>query len=242
MHKFFAVFCFLIGCYGETHGSDVPVYRHGITEITSALNPLITQQIPQFSDFEIVLDNVATAIQGQGNLEIIDLRMSPDQRRFNGLIALVLNGQRTVQARISGRIQVMMDVPVLNKSFNVDEIITKSDVTWIKQPSDKVHPQTIMDATYIIGKAPFMKSLQPGKPLIQNDVRAPILVKRGSLAYITYRSGAMVLTTQAEAKNDGIKGELVQFQPENGKRTIQAVVTGLNEAEITPFNRNSGTS
>ncbi|MBI1954537.1 MAG: flagellar basal body P-ring formation protein FlgA [Proteobacteria bacterium] len=178
-------------------------------------------------EWQIILDQQNSLLPEQVSLQ--QLSFSQDHKRFQG--HLILKGS---VVKFSGRIQFLMEVPVLNRPIFPEQEINESDIIWQKIPTEKLLTSHITTTQELVGKTPKFRVLQPGQLIQRSDVQLPIIIKRGSLVTITYRSGPMVITCRAEAKSDAAKGQLIRLQRENSKRVIEAIALSPGHAEISP--------
>jgi flagella basal body P-ring formation protein FlgA len=76
------------------------------------------------------------------------------------------------------------------------------------------------------------RTIQAGQVLFDDDVQAPLLVKRGEDMTVYARSGGIQVRTIARARQDGARGELVQVESLDTRERYDAVVVGLREAVV----------
>lgn len=77
-----------------------------------------------------------------------------------------------------------------------------------------------------------VRPIARGEPIGKLDVRAAVLVKRGSKVTISVGRGqGFQISTQVEAMEDGRLGEQIRFMNRQSGRIISGVVTAANQAE-----------
>jgi len=76
------------------------------------------------------------------------------------------------------------------------------------------------------------RTIQPGQMIFDDDVRAPLLVKRGEDVAIYARSGGIQVRTTARARQEGARGELIQVESLDTRERYDAVVVGAREAVV----------
>jgi flagella basal body P-ring formation protein FlgA len=92
--------------------------------------------------------------------------------------------------------------------------------------------QFITDASSIVNME-LMHDLIPNTPLKLYDVRAAVLVKRGQEVVVSTGQGhGFLITLRAEALQDGSLGEQIHLKNSESGRTLSAVVTGPQEAQL----------
>lgn len=132
---------------------------------------------------------------------------------------------------ISGRVEKMHSIPILKRSMEPGELIRKSDIGWLKLRARKVTQRIITGADSLIGQTP-RRPVRAGIPLRRGDVQAQILVTKGKLVRMTYRTGFMELTTRGRALEGGAMGDVIKIMNLKSKKVVEAAVTGPGQATI----------
>jgi flagella basal body P-ring formation protein FlgA len=65
-----------------------------------------------------------------------------------------------------------------------------------------------------------------------NQVRSPLLVRKGERVTVRARAGSVVARTYGTVQQDGSLGELVQVQALEGRERYAARVSGFRELEV----------
>jgi len=65
-----------------------------------------------------------------------------------------------------------------------------------------------------------------------DDVRSPVLVRRGELVKVRCMVGSLMLTTEGRAREDGQKGQLIQVRNEASRENYTVQVTGRREVFV----------
>lgn len=172
----------------------------------------------------------------QANIQIQDVHFSDDQKNF--FMNLSLDNAKTMI--LKGTIEIQVMVPVLNRLVMPQEIIKQEDIQWKKVQSSRVRGTWLMDSSRIVGNIVRYRPIQPNDPININDIQAPILVKRGAIVNIIYKTPNMYLSTKGIAKKDGSKGEMIEFTSLNANgsanpkdiKTIYAQVVGESQATV----------
>jgi flagella basal body P-ring formation protein FlgA len=156
---------------------------------------------------------------------------SYDQRtqRFSAHISTP--GSKAV--RVTGRMQKMLNLPVLNRRMLKNEVIRADDIIWIKSPSKRVQNDIILHVDDLIGRTP-KRGLRAGALIRSSEVQRPILVKKGSLVTMVLKTPLMVLTSQGRAVDPGANGDVIRITNTQSNKVVQAVVSAAGIASITP--------
>lgn len=236
MRKFvFFLLCFFVECEAET----LAVSKEQVVE---ALQAELSQKVAA-NDFQITLDNWLEAWGKSGDLtttptvNLTNISLMTDQRRFTA----VLNVGDGPSRKLIGKIDWLIELPVLKTPINSNLMITESDITWQKFPADKITATMITKKEDLLGKTSKYSVLKLGVPINLNELQSPIVIKKGDTVQISYKTRTLEVTARAMAKSNGSIGETIFFEPfsqnsgneqNNQKKVIQAKVMGPNAAEI----------
>ena len=156
---------------------------------------------------------------------------SYDQRTKRFFAHVSTPGSKVI--RVTGRMQKMLNVPVLNRRILKNEVIKPEDITWVKSPSKRVQNDIILHEDNLIGKTP-KRGLRAGALIRSSEVQRPILVEKGSLVTMILKTPLMVLTSQGRAVEHGANGDVIRITNTQSNKVVQAVVTAAGIASITP--------
>ncbi|MCW5724099.1 MAG: flagellar basal body P-ring formation protein FlgA [Maricaulaceae bacterium] len=166
--------------------------------------------------------------ESAGGPEILALDHDPSSGLVSALIA-THDGAEPV--RIAARAHATADVPVLARPVAAGETITDADIDWVPMRADRLRADAVMDADRIAGRA-ARRALRAGEPLRAYDLREPVVVSRGEVVNLVFRSGSLTLTARARALQDGGAGQNIRFVNLQSNRTVEAVVTGAGQARV----------
>ena len=185
------------------------------------------------SDMTVALSNrsMRLYVPTSADASVLVENVSYDERtrRFSAYVSTP--GSKVV--RVTGRVQRMLNLPVLNRRVLKNEMIRAEDVKWIRTPSDRVQQDIVMHIDDLVGKTP-KRGLRAGSPIRSSDVRRPILIKKGSLVTMILKTPLMTLTSQGKAVENGSDGDVIRITNTQSNKIVQAVVTGSGVASITP--------
>jgi flagella basal body P-ring formation protein FlgA len=97
----------------------------------------------------------------------------------------------------------------------------------IGQMSDKI----ATSLEQVVGKE-TRQAIRVDGLLYTNQVRSPLLVRKGERVTVRARAGSVVVRTYGTVQQDGGLGELVQVQALEGRERYAARVSGLRELEV----------
>jgi flagella basal body P-ring formation protein FlgA len=97
--------------------------------------------------------------------------------------------------------------------------------------SGSLPAQAVTSLDGVIGKE-AKQPIRAGGILLANQVRAPLLVRRGERVSVHARAAGVTARTFAVAQQDGSLGDLISVQALEGKDRYSARVAGLRELEV----------
>lgn len=154
----------------------------------------------------------------------VDMAIAPSPRseRFSA----VIRSARGVEiARLEGRAQHRIAVPVLGRAVGRDDVIRASDLRFQDVSYARtVGTPTLIEPADIIGLA-ARRSLRAGALINPDDLTAPLMVERQELVTLVYRQGALALTVRARAMDDGAEGQAIDVMNLQSNRVVRGVVT-----------------
>jgi len=105
-----------------------------------------------------------------------------------------------------------------------DIILAESDVSLLSRGY-------ILAGKNVIGHK-LRRALKTGDPITPGLLETPAIVRRGQMVSLEARSGGLTVRMAGIAKSDGILGEVIEFENQSSKRSIQAIVRSPQSAEI----------
>ena len=142
-------------------------------------------------------------------------------------------GDRRREVVVQGTARETRRVAVLNSPVGRGETITALDVFEMKVNAREVTDRSIVTADQIVGMQ-ARRNLREKTVLSESDFRQPVLIERNQNITITYRAGAMVLSSQGRALQAGAKNDLINVLNLQSNRTLQARVLSPGEVLIAP--------
>ncbi|MCE2716245.1 MAG: flagellar basal body P-ring formation chaperone FlgA [Pseudomonadota bacterium] len=205
-------------------------------ELAAFAQPFIQAKI-NTKDFNVIIEKISGQSLGESaSLEgavVQDFIVSPQQRDFDITLKLTSGESCT----FSGKIEWLAHIPVLLRPIGAGEIINVSDVGYQTYPVDQLNARFVMDANDLVGKTSSGVVVKPGLPVERSILKNPIIIKKGEVVDVVYRSQHLQVSAKARSTQDLASGDTGTFetQGENAKQTmrkISAKVVGPSTAEI----------
>lgn len=169
--------------------------------------------------------------ESAGGVDVVDIVYNEQNRNFTAVIAAPAGDPRAKRTRVTGRVFRMIEVPVPVDRVLAKDIIGKKNIKWLRMRADRVQGDIIVDPSGLIGQQ-AKRGLRAGAPVRATDVRAPLLVTRGSLVTITLVRPQMTLTSQGKAVSDASYGEVVRVINTRSNTAIDATVVGPGRVAV----------
>jgi flagella basal body P-ring formation protein FlgA len=142
----------------------------------------------------------------------------------------IASGTGLPPVMVYARIDRMEMAVVVTRPIERGQLIRRTDVE-LRPHLGAVPKQAMFSLDSAVGKE-AVQGLRADSLLLANQVRSPLLVRRGDRVSIRVRAAGVTIRTFAIAQQDGSAGDLVAVQNADGKERYTAVVSGLRELEI----------
>lgn len=182
-------------------------------------------------EFAGKVPDLAVALEANAEIDIQSLAYDRSSGRFSALVLAGVGHSSAQRMPVAGRAVPTRTIPVLRRQIASGEIIRADDVVEIAAREDALRRDALVDPGRLVGQS-ARRTLRPGEVLREGDLRAPVLVPRNGLVTIQLRMGAMSLTAQGRALEDGARGETVRVVNVQTKRTIEATVVGPDAVAV----------
>lgn len=137
-------------------------------------------------------------------------------RRFS--IVFRIDGETVRNLSLRGELEAIASVVVAAADLNRGDVLSERDLNLVEMDLSGVRdPCFKLDE--IVGKK-LKRSLRQGTPLDLGGVEFPPMIKRGELVTIILRRGAIQLTAQGQALQDGLRDETIRVRNSNSQRDI----------------------
>lgn len=169
-----------------------------------------------------------------GNTETAELQnfsFNPRTDTFEAVVVAPSLDNPLSQIPVSGKIERLIQVPVMRSALRNGDIIGETDIDWIEIPEKKIQRDLVMKSDTLVGMTP-RNSLLAGKPIVEGDLERPQIVARGEIVTVIYKDGPMRLSAKGKALQNGAKGDAIRISNTNSNKTIQGFVTNTREVTI----------
>lgn len=202
------------------------------------ITELIREQLKPYTDllqgdvhFNERIQTIHLPVDEKEAFQVKLLKYDNTSHRFRIELASLPNSSFQFKKTYTGKIIPYVSVPVLLRAKAKNDIIQDSDIGFMRVASHKLSQNTVIDKKYIIGKAP-RRMLKNGHIFNKTDLTFPVLVKKGEMVSVDYKSDFMRLTVQAKSLQNGKKNDVIRLMNPQSKRVFEAKITDINKAEV----------
>lgn len=161
-----------------------------------------------------------------------DFRFDKRTHRFTATL-LAPADTPLVMRGISGLVDKVVMIPMLRRRIAANEVIRKDDIESIRVRERRLRIDTVTNPDDVIGKAP-RRLLRPGRMIRRSDLRMPILIPRGSMVTMQFKTAMMTLSSLGRALENGAKGATIKVMNTQSKKPVDAMVIGPGLVAVAP--------
>jgi len=209
-------------------------------QIQETLGAGIRAEMEISDRFEIDLDNRLLQMYLPGEalptVEIETLRVDRQTNRFSAIVVGAGGKHRGSRITVTGKYYRIIDVPVLVRRMSSKEIIGAKDIRLVTRRADKVDMNALRDESELIGMSP-LRTLSAERPVKRSEIRTPVLVAKGSMVTMVFRTDRMVLSAQGKALQDGSNGDTIRILNAKTHKVIDGTVVNSGTVTVSPLGR-----
>jgi flagella basal body P-ring formation protein FlgA len=205
----------------ESHVAHALEHRKGLGD---AANLSLT--------FDRDVQDVRLEASNTGALQPVSVRYEPRDGRFDVSFE-ISNETNSARAklRFTGTVIETVEVAVLARSVERNEVLKSSDVITERRPKAEVGSDAaIRDRA--VGMQ-MRRQLRAGQALRVADFAKPDLVQRDDNVILIYESAGLYLTMRGKALESGTEGDTVSVLNLQSKRTVFGVIIGRGQVAIS---------
>jgi len=196
-------------------------------------NALSDQNV--FGDYEITLPvqyhQITLPAEYPAEIEVTRVHYDQNTQRFEAVIAAPSAENPVQQMHVRGTVDPVIQVPVVRDNVQNGRIIQPRDIEYITIRENTFNQKTVVDAQSLIGMT-ARRVLIAGRPIRDNDIVAPQMISRGEIITLALSNGAMNITTQVKALQDGARGDVIRVVNLSSNKTMQARVDGAGRVVV----------
>lgn len=166
-----------------------------------------------------------------GDMRVASTRYDARNYRFDILFEIANSETSTpTRLRFTGTAVETVDVAVLTRALEANEVLKSSDIVTERRPKGEVGSDPV-SRDKAVGKQ-TRRALRAGQPLRSADLGNPDLVQRDQAVTLVYDSDGLYLTIRAKALESGTAGDTISVLNPQSKRTVQGIVIGPGQVSV----------
>lgn len=197
---------------------------------------MILQEAGAARDSDIELPSPTTAPLPAGVspvLDFSDTEFNAGSGRFTTMLHVAAEGVPTIQLRLSGRVQEMIELPVPRRAMLPGDVVRAADLQWTRLRIGLAHGEFVRTPAQAEGQA-LRRSVQPGMPLMLADIGQPVVVTKGTPLMLLLDGPGLQLTAQGVATEPGGISDHIHVSNPYSHMIIEAEITGPGQARVVP--------
>ncbi len=166
------------------------------------------------------------------DIRIRDLFYDGQSSHFRASLEIQVPGTSSSRLTVTGRVVPTIDVPVAVHTLTHGEIIKAEDLTWRRIRQESMRRDMLTDIDQLIGMTPHT-TLRANQLVSTTEIERPVAVARGALVTMVLKAGAMSLSAQGRAVDQGSIGDVIRVTNTHSNVVVQATVDGPNLVHVS---------
>ena len=182
-------------------------------------------------DVQVPLTPLPNRAAAPMRIVVADLRYDARTGRYDAELLATLPSGETSTVKSAGRVQEMVEVPVLARPLERGEAIRREDLAWGSFARASVRADALRDIDDLVGLQ-AVRRLSGGRVVRAGDVAAPWLVRRGDPLSLVFTRAGLEIAGPGIALDQGRHGEPVRVQNATSGEVRQAIVVGPRRVQV----------
>jgi len=142
-------------------------------------------------------------------------------------------GRQATRFQVPAKVSLSPGVARAVRPLAKGTIVTEADIEVVPQNTATATRQGLAGPDVVLG-AELTRAVLADQFLTVQDVRQPLLVRKGELVTVYVLSGGIRIRTEARAQQEGSRGEAITVESLLTRQRFTATVVGPQTAEIRP--------
>ncbi len=206
---------------------------------SSLKNAIISKIKERYSQYESVDVAIQSKLQpafvpkGKLSFEVMPPQM---QQKLGGAmtwsIALYIDDKQVYTLPVSLIIHVSDEVWVADQVISRKQLITKNNIKEVKKEisSERIGYKSLA-SDFLNNEA--RQTIARNSVIRKSILEAPLLIKKGKVLTLEYKSKNLVFSNQVRAMEAGHKNDIIKVKTLNGGRVVFAVVESGDKVHVT---------
>lgn len=159
------------------------------------------------------------------------LKYDETQNKFSVNVEVFADGNPVIRSGLQGKYYVLAEAYVPNRNINKGEVITEADLKTVKIRSNRIKANVMTTIEQIRDKE-AKRALKEGKLISDREVGEKILVRKGDIVSLIYKTEQMQITAKGQALNDGAKNQKIEVENTKSKKKVYGMVVDADTVEV----------
>lgn len=164
-------------------------------------------------------------------LKLHALSVSANSQAWQAEAYMISEHKTIAVIPVSGRYETLRRLPVLSRSMNDADVISKDDIAYVELPEQRVNKNAIQTADALIGLSPKNR-ISAGRPIRAHEVTKPRMVEKNGQVALIYSTEHLTIHGVGQALENGTMGDLIRIKNIDSGRAITAKVIDHNKVEV----------
>ena len=163
--------------------------------------------------------------------ELSDMSYDAASGKFTATLTLTVRDMPPIATRLSGQAMAMVDAVELTQPLNAGTILTAGTLHATRIPAGSLHGAPALSEDAVLGLA-LRRNLGAGQKLVMGDLAHPILVARNATVRMVLSAGAIALSAEGIALEEGAMGAHIRVQNPSSHAIVLAEITGADDVRV----------
>ena len=182
-------------------------------------------------DVQVPLTPLPNRAAAPMRIVVAGLRYDARTGRYDAELLATLPSGETSTVKSAGRVQEIVEVPVLARPIERGETIRREDRAWGSFARASVRVDAMRDIGDLVGLQ-AVRRLNGGRVVRAGDVAMPWLVRRGDPLSLVLKRAGLEIAGPGVALDPGRHGEPVRIQNATSGEVREAVVVGPRRVQV----------
>jgi flagella basal body P-ring formation protein FlgA len=209
--------------------------QFSLSDTIALLRPKLTDAgVPP--DAAVALPDFAPPLMPKNtapHAELADFTYDASTMRFTALLTITVRDTPPVVTKLAGQAIRMVDAVILTRPLNAGAILTTDSLRATRLPAAAFRGEIAISLDAVTGLA-LRRNVPAGQPLVMGDLMHPVLVARNASVRMMLSAGAITLSAEGVALEDGAMGSHIRVQNPSSHAVMLAEITGADEVRIMP--------
>lgn len=220
MKKFFLATVFMLGLIGGVKADNLLIV--GEDEIREAIEEeFIEQGQDKTLDLEFFSGQTMFHIENAQKAKVLvsGLKIDELQNKFSCSVEIFADGKAYARTSVMGKFYIMGEIYVPSKNILKGEIISPEALKVLTVRMNRVKPNFLIEKEQLVNKE-AKKVLKEGKIVLDREVGSKVLIKKGDIVTVVYKTNMMQITAKVEALGGGSKGDKIEMLNPKSKKVL----------------------